>query len=111
MFAALRTVDTCFTITMAEDCRDCKISHKDFDPDCIFQELITPTNQLSKLFKTDLTPHQEAVCEDHILHSLAWMVYGSNMIEEAGSSSGITLKVCLAIFRGQEISEEIEEQD
>ncbi|OQE40977.1 hypothetical protein PENCOP_c005G03879 [Penicillium coprophilum] len=98
MFAALRRVDTRFTITMAEDCYDSKISHKDFDPDPVFQELITLTNQLFNLFKTELTPHQEAYM-------------GSNMIEKAGSSSEITLKLCLAIFRGQEIPEEIEEQD
>lgn len=36
------------------------------------------------------------------------MVYGSNKIEKAGSGSDITLKLCVAVFRGEEIPEEIE---
>jgi Fic family protein len=73
--------------------------------------MATLANELSKAFKTGLTPRQEAAFVNHILHSLAWMVYGSNKIEKAGSSADITLKLCLAIFCGKEIPEEIEEQD
>lgn len=39
------------------------------------------------------------------------VVYGSNMIEFAGSSLNITINLCRAIFRGQEISSDIDERD
>lgn len=110
MFAhALRGVETCFTVTM-EDSYESKIGHEDFDPKTVFREMATLANELSNVFKTGLTPRQEAAFENHILHSLAWMVYGSNKIEKAGSNSEITLKLCLAIFCGKEVPEEIEEQ-
>jgi Fic family protein len=111
MFAhALRGVETCFTVTM-EDSYESKIGHEDFDPKTVFREMATLANELSNVFNTGLTPRQEAAFENHILHSLAWMVYCSNKIEKAGSNSEITLKLCLAIFCGKEIREEIEEQD
>jgi hypothetical protein len=110
MFAhALRGVETCFTVTM-EDSYESKIGHEVFDPNTVFREMATLANELSNVFKTGLTPRQEAAFENHILHSLAWMVYGSNKIEKAGSNSEITLKLCLAIFCGKEVPEEIEEQ-
>ncbi|KAJ5493982.1 hypothetical protein N7463_010069 [Penicillium fimorum] len=111
MFAALCGVKTPFAFTMEMDSYESKISHDDFEPEPVFYEIVTLTNQLSKLSQTELTPNQEAALENHVLHSLAWMVYGSNMIEKAGSSAEITLKLCLAIFRGQKIPEDIEEQD
>ncbi|KGO46551.1 hypothetical protein PEX1_066320 [Penicillium expansum] len=108
---SLRGVETCFTVAMEEDSYESNIGHEDFEPDTLFSEITTLENELSDVFKTGLTPRQEAAFENHVLHSLAWMVYGSNMIEKAGSSSDITLKLCLALFRGEEIPEEIEEQD
>ncbi|KAJ5418982.1 uncharacterized protein N7487_002532 [Penicillium crustosum] len=111
MFAhALRGVETYFTVAM-EDSYESKITHEDFEPETVFHEIATLANQLSDLFKTELTPRQEAGFENHILHSLALMVHGSNKIEKAGSSSDITLELCVAVFRGEEIPEEIEEQD
>ena len=107
---ALHGVETYFTVTM-EDSYESKIAREDFEPETVFHEVATLANELSDLFKTELTPRQEAAFENHILHSLAWMVYGSNKIEKAGSSSDITLKLCVAVFRGEEIPEEIEEQD
>ncbi|CAI7566910.1 unnamed protein product [Penicillium discolor] len=101
---ALRRVETYFTVAM-EDSYEFKIAHEDFEPETVFHEVATFANELSDLFKTELTPRQEAAFENHILHSLAWMVYGSNKIEKAGSSSDITLELCVAVFR------EIEEQD
>lgn len=104
---ALRGVETYFTVAM-KDSYEFKIAHEDFEPETVFHEVATLANELSDLFKTELTPRQEAAFENHILHSLAWMVYGSNKIEKAGSGSDITLKLCVAVFRGEEIPEEIE---
>lgn len=54
---------------------------------------------------------QEAVLENHIFQCLARMVYGSNMIERAGSSSSITSKLCIAVFRDEEVPKEIGETE
>ncbi|KAJ6184491.1 hypothetical protein N7519_005792 [Penicillium mononematosum] len=82
-----------------------------FDPDTIFPGVVTLSNQLSAILQKQLTPPQESEFEDHVLHCLATMVYGSNMIERAGSGFRITLILCFAIFRGEEIPEDIEETE
>ncbi|KXG49020.1 uncharacterized protein PGRI_028900 [Penicillium griseofulvum] len=110
MFASLREVESPFTIAMEEDSYGFQIGGEDFEPDSAFHEIVTLANKLSDLSEAELTTHQEAAFENHVLHSLAWMVYGSNKIEKAGSSSEITLKLCLVIFRGEKIPEEIKEQ-
>lgn len=99
-----------FTVAI-DDAYDYKIGANDFDPDTIFPETITLGNQLSEVLQNQLTSGQETAFEDHILHCLAGMVYGSNMIERAGNGPEITLKLCLAIFRGQEIPEDIGETE
>ncbi|KAJ2975886.1 hypothetical protein NQ176_g5264 [Zarea fungicola] len=38
-------------------------------------------------------------------------VYGSNMVETAGTSLDITINLCRAVFRGQDVSADIGEQD
>ncbi|KAH6650447.1 fido domain-containing protein [Chaetomium tenue] len=43
--------------------------------------------------------------------ALIRLVYGSNMIESAGNTLKITLKLCQAVFRGEGISTDIEERD
>jgi Fic family protein len=43
--------------------------------------------------------------------SLINVVYGSNLIETAGSSIRITLKLCQAVFRGEPVSPDINELD
>ncbi|KAG7289202.1 hypothetical protein NEMBOFW57_005565 [Staphylotrichum longicolle] len=43
--------------------------------------------------------------------SLVRLVYGSNMIESVGNTLGITIKLCQAVFRGQEVSINIEDRD
>jgi fido (protein-threonine AMPylation protein) len=99
-----------FTVAI-DDAYDYKIGANDFDPDTIFPEIITLGNQISEVLQNQLTSGQETAFEDHILHCLAGMVYGSNMIERAGNGPGVTLKLCLAIFRGEEIPEDIGETD
>ncbi|KAJ5185939.1 hypothetical protein N7491_006191 [Penicillium cf. griseofulvum] len=107
---SLYGVESQFTICM-DEAYDCKIGAQDFDPDTIFPEIVTLWNQLSATLQKQLTPRQEREFENHILHCLAAMVYGSNMIERAGGGSRITLKLCMAIFRGEEIPEYIGEAE
>ncbi|KAJ5565721.1 hypothetical protein N7535_007359 [Penicillium sp. DV-2018c] len=78
-----------FTSCM-DEAYDYKIGTQDFDPDTIFPEIITLGNQLSALLQKQLTPLQESEFENHVLHCLATIVYGSNMIERAGSGFKIT---------------------
>lgn len=67
---ALRGVETYFTVAM-KDSYEFKIAREDFEPETVFHEVATLAIELSDLFKTELTPRQEAAFENHILHSLA----------------------------------------
>ncbi|KAJ5793787.1 hypothetical protein N7457_000386 [Penicillium paradoxum] len=86
-----------------------EIVHEDFNSDTVFYEIVALKNELNHMFKRGLTLQQEIAFENHLFHSLASMVYGSNMIEKAGSDWDITFKLCLAVFQGEEIPDEIEE--
>ncbi|KAJ5382586.1 hypothetical protein N7517_000497 [Penicillium concentricum] len=99
-----------FTVSM-DDAYHYKIGCNDFDPDTIFPEIILLSNQLAGILDKKLTAGQEAAFEDHILHCLASMVYGSNVIERAGNGLNITLKLCIAIFRGDDLPDDIGETD
>lgn len=107
---SLHGVQAQFTVAM-DDAYGHKIGPNDFDPDTIFPEIITLGNQLSAVLQKQFTPGQESAFEDHILHCLAGMVYGSNMIERAGNGPDITLKLCMAIFRGEDVPEDIGETE
>ncbi|KAJ5208510.1 hypothetical protein N7449_002889 [Penicillium cf. viridicatum] len=107
---SLNRMQSQFTICL-DEAYDYKIGTQDFDPDTIFPEIVTLGNQLSAILQKQLTPLQESEFENHVLHCLSTMVYGSNMIERAGSGSRITLKLCMAIFRGEEIPEDIGETE
>lgn len=107
---SLYGINAQFAVAM-DDAYDYTIGVKDFDPDTTFPEIITLGNQLSTVLQKQLTPSQETALEDHILHCLASMIYGSNMIERAGNGPDITLKLCVAIFRGEELPEDIGETE
>ncbi|KAI1837427.1 hypothetical protein DTO006G1_2905 [Penicillium roqueforti] len=70
-----------------------KIGAYEFDPDVVFPEVLTLSNQLSTILQ-QLTPAQETKFENHILHCLA-----------------THLALCTAIFLGKAVEgpEEIEE--
>ncbi|KAJ5899431.1 hypothetical protein N7495_004175 [Penicillium taxi] len=106
--SSLRGRHTNFTIAM-DDAYAYKIGMEDFDPDEAFSEIMILSNQLSEHLQSQLSPQEEASLEDKILNSLARMVYGSNMIERAGSEQGITLKLCMPIFQGKEVPKDIGE--
>ena len=93
-----------------DEAYDYKIGANEFDPDIVFPEVLTLSNQISTILQ-QLTPAQEAKFEEHILHCLSSMIYGSNMIERVGGDSDITLKLCMAIFNGEELPEDIGETE
>lgn len=106
----LHCVQAQLTIAM-DDAYDYKIGADDFDPHTIFPEIVTLGDQLSAVLQKKLTPGQQNSFEAHILDCLAGMVYGSNMIERAGNSADITFKLCMAVFRGEEVPEDIGETE
>ncbi|KAF5598325.1 hypothetical protein FPANT_3771 [Fusarium pseudoanthophilum] len=48
---------------------------------------------------------------NNIIEVLSRMIYGSNMISNAGGSLPTTYRICNALFRGQEIPEKIAQND
>ncbi|PNP80061.1 hypothetical protein FNYG_06771 [Fusarium nygamai] len=48
---------------------------------------------------------------NNIMEVLSRMIYGSNMISKAGGSLPTTYRICYAVFQGQQIPEEIAEND
>lgn len=94
-----------------DEAYDYKIGSNEFDPGTIFPEIITPSDNLSAILQKKLTPTQDTEFEDHILKCLATMVYGSDMIERARGSPQVKVKFCLAIFRGEDVPEDIGETE
>lgn len=98
-------VETQFTIAM-DDAYEYKIGFNDFDPDEVYPEIVSLGNELSTMFP--LTPAQESAFDEYILERLARMVYGSNMIEQVGADLSITIRLCMAIFRGEDVPDDID---
>lgn len=107
---SLYGVQTQLKVVM-DDAYSYKIGANEFDPEISFHEIITLGNQLSEALQKQFTPNQESTFEAFILNCLACMVYGSNMIERAGSGREITLKLCMAIFRDEKVSENVGETE
>ncbi|KAJ5918374.1 hypothetical protein N7454_010749 [Penicillium verhagenii] len=103
--------DAPLTVVMNDDAYDYKIGIHDFDPDAVYPEIFSLGNQLSAVFQKELSSNQQSAFKDHILDGLAGMVYGSNMIERVGNDSDITFKLCKAVFRGEEVPEEVGETE
>ncbi|KAJ5736050.1 uncharacterized protein N7483_001175 [Penicillium malachiteum] len=107
---SVRGIETKFTI-IQDEVYNYKIAHQDFDPDAVFPEMMELESEVQRLLQSTLDPKQQANLEDHILECLTKMVYGSNMIEKAGCGLDITWNLCMMIFRGENVSEDIQERD
>jgi fido (protein-threonine AMPylation protein) len=103
-----RGLKATFTIAM-DEAYDYNILG-DIDPDILFKELKAYASDIVDAMKS-LTPVEDAVIDEHLVDVLARIVFGSNMIEAAGSGRDVTLELCEKIFRGEEVPEEIEERD
>ncbi|CAG8020643.1 unnamed protein product [Penicillium salamii] len=86
-----------------------KIGTHDFEPEDVFHEIVTFTDQLASWLKEHTDPEHKAELEECILNHLIAMVFGSNLIERAGSTATITHKLCSAVFRGGEIPQDRDE--
>ena len=99
---SIRGAQAQFTISM-DKAYDYKIDWNEFDPKATFPEITSLSDEFSAVLQKKPIPAQETEFENHILKCLATMAYGSNMIERAGGSSQVTSKLCLAVFRGEEV--------
>jgi len=99
-------------LTIAQDeFYDYKIAHDDFDPDVAFPELLQQVDKLQDFLQASSSPQQKAAFDDHILESLTRMVFGSNLIEKTGTGFDITWDLCMKVFKGEQVPEEIDERD
>ena len=105
---SVRGIEASFTIVM-DDAYDYK-TLGDIDPDILHQELVKHIKEVCDLVQ-NLTPNHDAALDDHLAVMLSKLVFGSNQIENAGAGLEITLKLCQAIFRGEEVPDEIGERD
>ncbi|OXV06862.1 hypothetical protein Egran_05370, partial [Elaphomyces granulatus] len=105
---SLRGIEASFTIAM-DDAYDYNILG-DIDPDDLHEELARHTTEVCELMQ-NLTPSHDAAVDDHLADILSKLVFNSNMIENSGAGADVTLKLCQAIFRGEEIPDDIGERD
>jgi Fic family protein len=92
-----------FTIRLAAQLQDEESKlHLPAHPATIINEARNTTKQSSAVID---------VAWEELKKSFISLVYGSNKIETAGSSLPITIKLCQDIFRGKNVSVEIEERD
>ncbi|KAJ5628799.1 hypothetical protein N7490_011027 [Penicillium lividum] len=99
-----------FTMRMDDTTYGYKVGPNNFDPETIIPEVITLGKKCSTVVK-QLRPDQEIAFENYILKYLTCMVYGSNMIESAGSDLNITTKLCIKIFCGNDKQDDISNED
>lgn len=77
----------------------------DIDPSDLHSEF---QNYVSDVSQAIAASSNQTVLDEHIVESLSRMVFGSNLIESAGGNLDITLKLCRAVFQGEDIPEIIQ---
>lgn len=106
---SVRGVKATFSISM-DNAYDYNILGDDVDPDDVHVELQKFINDVADGLKDQLNKHD--ALDDYFNEKLSQMVYGSNMIENVGAGLDITLKLCRAVFQGEDVTEtDIGERD
>ncbi|EQL02843.1 fic/DOC family protein [Ophiocordyceps sinensis CO18] len=108
MRAQSKRIETTFTIAM-DDSYDYNILGE-IDPNDLYEEMTRHTREVCKLLQI-LSSSQESHVETHLADVLVRLVFSSNIIENAGAGWDVTFKLCQAIFRGEEMPNEIDERD
>ncbi|OBT67781.1 hypothetical protein VE03_03457 [Pseudogymnoascus sp. 23342-1-I1] len=84
------------------------LSKIDEDPDDLFDKTCSLFEEVRDMMESENLPQaRKTAYEEHTIDTMATMIYGSNMIEKAGSTESITLKLCKDIFAGLTVSPEI----
>lgn len=82
----------------------------DVDPDDLFEDLQANLDDIATCILS-IDEDDKHVLETHYVDVLCRMVFGSNMIENAGASPEITYRISENIFKGQGGSDEITESN
>lgn len=82
----------------------------DVDPDDLYEEFQANFDGIATCVPS-IGEDDNNVLETHYVDVLCRMVFGSNMIENAGASLEITYRMCEGIFKGQGGPDEITEGD
>lgn len=84
------------------------LSKIDEDPDDLFEKTCGFFEEVREMIESENLSHaRETAYEEHTIDTMAAMIFGSNMIEKAGSTEDITLKLCKDIFAGVTVPPEI----
>lgn len=105
---SIRGRPACFTISQDGD-YDYNVLG-DVDPDDLFEEFQAELEDMATCVLSIGEDDVDAL-EMYYIGVLCRMVFGSNIIENAGASLEITVSMCESIYKGQEGPEEITERD
>jgi fido (protein-threonine AMPylation protein) len=84
------------------------LSKIDKDPDDLFEKTHGFFEEVLEMMESEnLSQARKAAYEEHSIDTMGAMIFGSNMIEKAGSSENITQKLCKDIFAGVPVASEI----
>lgn len=84
------------------------LSKIDQDPDDLFSQTRVFFDEVREMMESEnLSQARETAYEEHTINTMSAMIFGSNMIETAGSTESITLKLCKDIFTGMTVPLEI----
>lgn len=84
------------------------LSKIDEDPDDLFEKTCGFFEEVREMMENEnLSQARETAYKEHTIDTMAAMIFGSNMIEKAGSTEDITLKLCKDIFAGVTVPPEI----
>ncbi|KFY43578.1 hypothetical protein V495_03875 [Pseudogymnoascus sp. VKM F-4514 (FW-929)] len=84
------------------------LSKLDEDPVDLFEKTCGFFDEVQRMMESEnFGQARAAAYEEYTIATMAAMIFGSNMIEKAGSTEDITMKLCKSIFAGFTVSPEI----
>ncbi|KFY00276.1 hypothetical protein O988_03400 [Pseudogymnoascus sp. VKM F-3808] len=84
------------------------LSKIDEDPDDLLEKTCGSFDEVQRMMEIEnLSQARAAAYEEYIIDTMAAMIFGSNMIEKAGSTEDISMKLCKVIFAGFTVPPEI----
>ncbi|KAF4550169.1 Hypothetical protein D9617_18g033600 [Elsinoe fawcettii] len=80
------------------------------DPEILFETTEAFREEMLQALDNIHAANQNNI-KEHMASTLARLVFGSNLIEHAGSNFDITLRICRKIFEGKSVAENISERE
>ncbi|KAK0724674.1 fido domain-containing protein [Lasiosphaeris hirsuta] len=104
-------LEASFTISKA-DAYDYNILGDDCDPSDLHKELAQLSNDLGQVLQSfPSAPTKELLANEYLLDVFSKMIFGSNYIEITSGGLDITLKICQAIFKDEDVPDIIDDRD